>query len=75
MGQPVEHPAGFDVKLKRPRDFYGVTDYCQYVGMVRLANNPPPPVSKLPIAEKLNVRQPSDVITIYKWLAGNLAQE
>ena len=26
MGQPVKHPAGFEVKLKRPLDFHGVTE-------------------------------------------------
>jgi hypothetical protein len=25
MGQPVKHPAGFEVKLKRPLGFHGVT--------------------------------------------------
>ena len=27
MGQAVKHPAGFDVKLKRPLDFHAVTDH------------------------------------------------
>jgi uncharacterized protein DUF3604 len=74
MGQPVKHPAGFEVKLKRPLDFHGVTDHSEYVGMIRLANDPSSEVSKLPIAEKLKVRTPADVMNIFKWLAGSLAK-
>ena len=74
LGQPVKHPAGFEVKLKRPLDFHGVTDHSEYAGMIRLANDPSSPVSKLPIAEKLKVRSPADVIPIFKWLAGSLAK-
>jgi hypothetical protein len=74
LGQPVKHPAGFDVKLKRPLDFHGVTDHSEYAGMVRLANDPSSPVSKLPIAEKLKVRSPADVLSIFKWLVGSLAK-
>lgn len=75
LGQPVKHPAGFDVKLRRPLDFQGVSDHSEYMGMVRLANDPTSPLSKQPIAEKLKVRTPADVIPIFKWLAGSLAKE
>ena len=75
MGQPIKHPAGFEVKLRRPLDFHGVTDHAEYVGMIRLANDPSSPVSKLPIAQKLKVRSPADVIPIFKWLAGSLAKQ
>jgi Protein of unknown function (DUF3604) len=74
LGQPIKHPAGFEVKLRRPLDFHGVTDHSEYTGMIRLANDPSSPVSKLPIAEKLKVRSPADVIPIFKWLAGSLAK-
>src|SRR4030095_15456565 len=74
LGQPVKHPAGFDVKLKRPLDFHSVTDHSEYAGMLTLANDPSSPVSKLPIAEKLKVRSPADVLSIFKWLVGSLAK-
>src|ERR1700752_2124388 len=70
LGQPIKHPAGFAVNLGRPLDFHGVPDHSEYPGMVRLANDPSSPVSKLPVAEKLKVRPPADVIPIFKWLAG-----
>jgi hypothetical protein len=75
LGQPIKHPAGFDVKLERPLDFQGVTDHSEYMGMVRLANDPSSPVSKLPVAEKLKVRSPADIVPIFKWLAGSLAKQ
>src|ERR1700726_2186081 len=36
LGQPIEHPAGYMVKIKRPIDFQAVTDHAEYVGTVRL---------------------------------------
>ena len=74
LGQPIKHPAGFEVQLRRPLDFHGVTDHAEYVGMISLANDPRSPVSKLPIAQRLQVRSPADVIPIFKWLAGSLAK-
>jgi hypothetical protein len=74
LGQPIKHPAGFEVKLSRPLDFHGVTDHSEYVGMIRLANDPSSPVSELPIAQRLKVRSPADVIPIFKWLAGSFAR-
>jgi hypothetical protein len=74
LGQAIKHPAGFEVKLRRPLDFHGVTDHSEYAGMVRLANDPSSSVSKLPVAEKLKVRKPADAIPIFKWLAGSLAK-
>src|SRR5262245_40965377 len=74
MGQPVKHPAGFDVKLKRPLDFHAVTDHSEYMGMVRLANDPNSALSKQPIAEKLKVRNQADVNRVFQWLAGSLAK-
>ena len=74
LGQPVKHPAGFEVKLRRPLDFHGVTDHSEYAGMIRLANDPSSAVSKMAIAQRLKVRSPADVVPIFKWLAGSLAK-
>ena len=40
LGQPIKHPGGYMVQLKRPLDFQAVTDHAEYVGTVRLANDP-----------------------------------
>ena len=72
MGQPVKHTAGFDVKLKRPLDFHGVTDHSEYLGMVRLANDPTSALSKQPIAAKLKVGSQADIARVFQWLAASL---
>ena len=74
MGEPVKDPAGFDVKIKRPLDFHAVTDHSEYMGMVRLANDPTSALSKEPIAAKLKVGSQADINRVFQWLAGSLAK-
>ncbi|PZM14388.1 DUF3604 domain-containing protein [Rhizobium tubonense] len=73
MGQVIKHPAGYDVQIKTPLDFQGVTDHAEYVGVVRLANDPNSAVSKLPIAEKLKVTKDNPAVKIFQFLAGSIA--
>ena len=75
MGQTIKHPAGFDVKIKTPLDFQGVTDHSEYVGVMRLANDPSSPISKLPIAEKLRVSKDNPMIKVFQWMAGSIADD
>ena len=75
LGQPIKHPGGYMVQLKRPLDFQAVTDHAEYVGTVRLANDPGSALSKLPIAEKLKVRSKDDIQKIYLFLGDLHAQE
>ena len=74
LGQPVEHPAGYMVKIRRPLDFQAVTDHAEYVGAVRLANDPNSAISKLPIAEKLKVHSKEDIEKIYLFLGASLVK-
>ena len=39
-GEPIKHPLGFDVKIDTPLDWAGVTDHSEYVGVIKLANDP-----------------------------------
>ncbi|MBG72079.1 MAG: hypothetical protein CMQ50_04205, partial [Gammaproteobacteria bacterium] len=32
-GEPILHPAGFEIQLDRPLDFYAVTDHAFFLGM------------------------------------------
>ena len=73
MGQAIKHPAGYMVKLSRPLDFQGVTDHSEYVGVMTLANTPGSALSKLPIAQRLKVKDPADIPKIFSWLAGTIA--
>src|SRR6266542_2635070 len=52
-GEPIKHPMGFEVKIDTPLDWAGVTDHSAYVGVMRLANDPGSPVSKLAVAQPL----------------------
>ncbi len=72
LGQPIKHPGGYTVQLKRPLDFQAVTDHAEYVGTVRLANDPGSELSKLPIADKLKVRSQDDIQKIYLFLGASL---
>ena len=59
-------------KLKRPLDFQAVTDHAEYVGTVRLANDPSSAISKLPIADKLKVRSKDDIQKVYLFLGDSM---
>ena len=72
LGQPIEHPAGYMVKIKRPIDFQAVTDHSEYAGTIRLANDPGSAISKLPIAEKLKVRSKEDIQKVYLFLGTSI---
>src|SRR5690348_13370916 len=50
-GEPIKHPLGYEIKIVTPLDWAGVTDHSEYVGTVRLSNDPSSPISKLPIAK------------------------
>lgn len=71
-GEPIKHPLGYDVKITTPLDWMGVTDHSEYAGVVRLSNDPDSPISKLPIAEKLKVRDAADIQRIYLWLGTSM---
>ncbi len=75
LGQPIKHPGGYAVQLKRPLDFEAVTDHAEYVGTVRLANDPSSTLSKLPIAEKLKVRNRDDIQNVYLFLGASLLKK
>jgi len=58
-GEPIKQPLGYDIKIDTPLDFAGVTDHSEYVGVVKLANDPNSPVSKLPAAAPLILKNNS----------------
>ncbi len=48
-GDAIAHPAGFEIKLRAPLDFQGVTDHAMFLGMMPAAADPSSPVSKIPV--------------------------
>ncbi len=55
-GETIKAPLGYDIKIETPLDFAGVTDHSEYVGVIKLANDPTSPISKLPAAQPLIVK-------------------
>jgi hypothetical protein len=49
-GETIKHPLGFDIKIDTPLDFAGVTDHSEYIGLIKLANDPSSSISKVPAA-------------------------
>jgi hypothetical protein len=73
LGMPIKHPGGYMVKLSRPLDFQGVTDHSEYLGMIRLSQDPSSPVSKLPIASQLKATTPEEALKVFKFLVSFIA--
>ena len=50
-GELIQHPAGFDMQLKAPLDFYGVTDHAMFLGAVPAAADTRTAFSKLALSQ------------------------
>ena len=50
QGEPLTHPAGFDVQLDAPLDFFAVTDHASFLGMLPAMLDPEQEVSRHPDA-------------------------
>ena len=53
-GEAIQHPAGFQMKLREPLDFYAVTDHGFFLGVVREAADRRTALSKKPFAEAVH---------------------
>ena len=73
-GEAIPHPLGYDVKITTPLDWMGVTDHSEYAGVVRLSNDPESPISKLPVASQLKVKDAADIQRIYLWLGTSMIE-
>lgn len=61
-GEAIKHPAGFDVQLREPLDFYAVTDHAMFLGLVKEAADPTTEFSKLPHVDYLhNLNAPENL--------------
>ena len=70
-GQPLAHPAGFEMKLRQPLDFYAITDHALFLGMVAALADTSTEVSKLDFAQPvhdLNADGNASVISTLKRL-------
>ena len=53
-GESIKHPAGFDVQLRAPLDFYAVTDHAMFLGAVKEAANTDTEFSKYDHVQSLH---------------------
>ena len=53
-GEAIRHPAGFDLQLREPLDFYGVTDHAMFMGVAPAAADTSSDISKYPFTEVLH---------------------
>jgi len=50
-GEAIRHPAGYEIKLGRPLDFYAVTDHAMFLGVAREAADTSTELSRLPFTD------------------------
>ncbi|MEM7017575.1 MAG: DUF3604 domain-containing protein [Pseudomonadota bacterium] len=50
-GGSLQHPGGFEMKLKAPLDFYAVTDHSMFLGNLPAMEDPNSEISKHPVAK------------------------
>ena len=61
-GETIKHPAGFDMKLPAPLDFYGVTDHAMFLGVVPAAADTTTEFSRLELAAPFhNLNRPDNL--------------
>jgi hypothetical protein len=53
-GEAIHHPAGFEIQLRQPLDFYAVTDHAMFLGVAAEAGDTSTEFSKLAVAKPLN---------------------
>ncbi|MFP8875149.1 MAG: DUF3604 domain-containing protein [Myxococcota bacterium] len=53
-GEAILHPAGFEVQLRQPLDFYAVTDHAMFLGVAAAAGDTSTEFSKTEVAKPLN---------------------
>ena len=54
QGEAIKHPAGFDMQLSEPLDFYGVTDHAMFMGVAAEAADPESDIAKYEFTEVLH---------------------
>ena len=71
-GKPIKHALGYEMKIKQPLDWMGVTDHSEYVGVIQQANTPGTPLNMSELGKKLIVRDKADVQRIYLFLGDTM---
>ena len=60
-GHPLKHPAGYEVQLQQPLDFYAVTDHGMFMGVVQASADTSTEFSNYAVAQPLhNINAPDN---------------
>ena len=63
LGDTIQHPAGFDMTLRVPLDFYAVTDHAMYLGVSRQAADPSSEIARIMNLDYMeNLNAPENLI-------------
>ncbi len=62
-GEAIKHPGGFDMQLRKPLDFYAVTDHAMFLGAVPAAADTATEFSKYPHVSGLHNLNVKDNLT------------
>lgn len=54
QGESIKHPAGFDLQLRQPLDFYAVTDHAGFLGVAPKAADTSTEFSRNPVVSAMN---------------------
>ncbi len=61
-GEAILHPAGFEMQLPAPLDFYGVTDHAMFMGVAPAVSDTSTEISRHPMAEPFhNLNRPENM--------------
>ena len=64
QGEAIKHPAGFDMQLDRPLDFYAVTDHGIYLGVVRAGADTSTEISTYPAMKSIHNLNAAENLTL-----------
>ena len=54
QGEAIEHPAGYQIQMATPLDFYAVTDHAMFLGLALEAGDTTTPFSQYEVSKPLH---------------------
>jgi hypothetical protein len=74
QGKPIPgSKSGPQLKIRRPLDFYAVSDHAEYMGVFRLMADPDDPLSKLEIAKGVTSSDPNVALRTFAQLLRDMS--
>jgi hypothetical protein len=74
QGEPVRHPGGCIVQLKRPLDFMVLMVHSEYTGALQLANDPKSVFSKTPLGQELRAGTQTNPMKLYAEMSSSMVR-